>query len=181
MRIIGGRHGGRKLHVPSGRDIRPTSDKVRQAVFNALQSRGAIEEAVVLDAFCGTGALGLEALSQGASFCIFIDKAKSSLTLCRSNIASLEEEKRTQTFLLDSSKLKNKPDDVPPASLIFLDPPYNKELVSATLIALEKGAWLADEVFFVIETARTEEPDLSALQVLSEKIYGDTKVILARK
>ncbi len=89
MRIVAGQYGGRRLEVPKGRDIRPTSDKVRGAIFNALRSRGAVEEARVLDVFCGTGALGLEALSQGAAHCTFMDKARESLELAKRNAQNL--------------------------------------------------------------------------------------------
>lgn len=85
MKIVAGKYGGRRLLTPKNRDIRPTSDKVRGAIFNMLASRGALEGAVVLDAFCGTGALGLEALSRGAEHCMFIDKSRTSLALTREN------------------------------------------------------------------------------------------------
>ena len=99
MRIVAGRYGGRKLMVPKGRDIRPTSDKVRGAVFNMLDSRGAVQGALVLDAFCGTGALGFEALSRGARHCTFIDKNSESLKLCRANAQALGAEGECRFFL----------------------------------------------------------------------------------
>ena len=90
MRIVAGQWGGRRLIEPRGRDIRPTSDKVRGAVFNMLRGYGAVEGACVLDAFCGSGALGLEALSQGAHSCVFADKDRASLDLARRNVAQFD-------------------------------------------------------------------------------------------
>ncbi|MGB3213195.1 MAG: RsmD family RNA methyltransferase, partial [Alphaproteobacteria bacterium] len=89
MRIVSGKYGGRKIEVPKGDSIRPTSDKVRGAIFNILVSRGAVSGANVLDAFCGTGAMGLEALSRGADSCVFMDIHKPSLDVTRQNIMNL--------------------------------------------------------------------------------------------
>lgn len=105
MRIIGGSARGRQLKTPVGQDIRPTSDKVRLAIFNALFSRGGVVGKVVLDAFCGTGALGCEALSQGAAKAIFYDNSKTSLTLTKENIAALGFMDRAEFMLKDATKL----------------------------------------------------------------------------
>ena len=104
MRITGGEFSGRILEAPKGSDIRPTSDKVRLAVFNMLNSRGLVENAIVLDAFCGTGALGLEALSWGAAHAVFIDKNRTSLDLCKRNCAALKITDRADHILKDASK-----------------------------------------------------------------------------
>ena len=92
MRIVSGLYGGRKIQAPKGRMVRPTTDKVRGAVFNMLQSRGLVDDAVVLDAFCGTGGMGLEALSRGAHSCTFVDSARDSLVCVKENISSLGAE-----------------------------------------------------------------------------------------
>ncbi len=92
MRIVSGRHGGRRLQVPKNNKIRPTSDKIRGAIFNMLSAREAIDDAHVLDGFCGTGALGLEALSRGAAQALFIDTSKASLSLARENVSALKED-----------------------------------------------------------------------------------------
>lgn len=181
MRIVAGEFGGRILKTPKDSDIRPTSDKVRQAVFNMLHSRGAVEGANVLDAFCGTGALGLEALSQGAAFCTFIDVSKKSLLLCKENIDALGVGERCAGLVMDSTKLADKPKDIPQANLVFLDPPYNKDLVPRAIEALHLSFWLAEDAVLVIETAQKEDPDLQGLEVLQEKTYGDTRIILAHK
>lgn len=181
MRITSGIYGGRQLHLPKGKDIRPTSDKVRQAVFNMLESRGLINEASVIDAFCGTGALGLEALSRGASFCTFIDKNQTSLSLCEKNIALLDAQEKSRTLKADSSKLPIQLHDTPPASLIFLDPPYNKDLIPPTIETLNNHDWLAEKCHFLIETAKNETLSFEDnFELIIEKNYKDTKIILLK-
>ncbi len=179
MRITGGIHRSRKLETPKGDAVRPTSDKVRQAVFNMLNSRGVLNDAVVIDAFCGTGALGLEALSQGASHCTFFDKNKSSVTLCKSNVAALKEEDRSKIILQDATKLKERSEEIRPANLVFLDPPYHQDLISKAITSLKDNNWLSKECFFVIETAKDENFICEMVEIMNEKIYGDTKIILA--
>lgn len=179
MRITGGIHRSRKLETPKGDAVRPTSDKVRQAVFNMLNSRGVLQDAVVIDAFCGTGALGLEALSQGASHCTFFDKNKSSVQLCKSNVAALREEERSKIILQDATKLKQRSDNIKTASLVFLDPPYHQNLVQQSIKSLSENNWLDDDCFFVIETAKDEGVFCDNIENVNEKIYGDTKIILA--
>ncbi|MEM8833316.1 MAG: 16S rRNA (guanine(966)-N(2))-methyltransferase RsmD [Pseudomonadota bacterium] len=178
MRICAGIHGGRVLKTPQNNIIRPTSDKVRQAIFNALQSRGLVEDAIVLDAFCGTGALGLEALSQGASHAYFFDKNKNSYALCKENIVLLKEEDRTDLFLIDATKVKE--NSLEPANLIFLDPPYHKNLIPVTIDSLVQNNWISDDAFFVIETQKDEKIDLSNLDIVFEKEYGDTLIRFAQ-
>lgn len=111
MKISGGHLRGRSLKPPKGRDIRPTSDKVRQAIFNMLNARGGVAGARVLDAFCGSGALGLEALSQGADFCHFWDTSPASVALCRENVALLQLEECSKISLQDATKPSKKPQE----------------------------------------------------------------------
>lgn len=181
MRIVAGKYGGRRLSVPKGRDIRPTSDKVRGAIFNALRSRGAVDDALVLDAFSGSGALGLEALSQGAKHCIFIDKARESLSLTRQNVEGLGAADDSQLILKDASKIGQRPGHLSPVRLVFLDPPYAKGLVLLSLEALSEGDWLVDGAIIVVEAERSfNESFPASCEVLDEKIYGDTKVMFLR-
>ena len=179
MRITGGIHRSRKLETPKGDAVRPTSDKVRQAVFNMLNSRGVVQDAVVIDAFCGTGALGLEALSQGAAQCTFFDKDKNSIQLCKINISALGEEERSVVMFQDSTKLKQRPEAVAQVNLVFLDPPYNKNLLPLAIQSLLDNHWLSDDAFFVIETSKNEKFSSENVEIINEKIYGDTKIILA--
>ena len=176
MKIVGGKFGGRRLNTPKNNDIRPTSDKIRGAVFNMLQSRGALDNVRVLDAFCGTGALGLEALSRGASHCTFIDKARSSLDLTKENADMLNVMDDCAFTLKDASKMGNIADSY---DLIFLDPPYNKGLINITLEALIAGDWLAPKGWLICETEKNfNYTPIKDLTLDSEKTYGDTKIII---
>jgi len=181
MRIVGGQHRSRTLFTPKDNNVRPTSDKVRQAVFNILNSRGLVVDAVVIDAFCGTGALGLEALSQGARFTSFFDKSKSSLALCQKNINLLKVENQSHVVLKDVTKIGARADHIDPADLIFIDPPYHQDLVTSSIDALIQADWVTDNACFVIETAKDEDISCSSITVELEKTYGDTKVILATR
>ena len=180
MRIVGGEYRGRKLETPQNDDIRPTSDKVRQAVFNMLNARGVVIEAVVIDAFCGTGALGIEALSQGASHAVFFDKNRTSANLARGNIQSLGLENKTDIFRQDVINCKARPEQMLPAGLVFLDPPYQQELIPKAIENLKNKNWLASDVIFLMEMARNEEVISPLIEVTHEKIYGDTKVLLGQ-
>ncbi len=177
MKIIGGIFGGRRLNAPINNDIRPTSDKIRGAIFNMLQSRNAIDGANTLDAFCGTGALGLEALSRGASHCDFMDKAKSSLDLAKDNADLLGADNNAKFTIKDSSKITG----TNLYDLVFLDPPYNKGLIQITLDALingeclSNGAWIICESEYSFSCSPTEN-----ITIDNVKTYGDTKVTLLR-
>ncbi len=180
MKIVSGAYGGRKLNVPKGRNIRPTSDKIRGAVFNMLSSRGAVEDAHVLDAFCGTGALGLEALSRGSNSAIFWDKSRVSLSLAQSNAEMLGVES-ANFQIKDASKVGRKPDNIRACDLIFLDPPYNKDLLSPTLCSLEGGGWLSENAWILCESEHKHDlilPD--GFIVDHEKTYGETKITLLK-
>lgn len=168
MRISGGEFRGRILTAPKGQDVRPASDKVRQAVFNSLLSRIDLEDANVLDGFCGTGSYGLEALSRGAKFCTFIDKDTS---YCRKNVAALNVEAQSNIIQKDLLKLSEKPEDIPAANLLFLDPPYRKTLLLSSLEILKDTGWLCDNSLCVLECEK-ELP----LSMGEEKIYGDVKI-----
>lgn len=178
MRIVAGTHRGRILKTPAGADIRPTSDKVRQAVFNALHSRGAVTDAVVLDAFCGTGALGLEALSQGATQAIFTDISKASLDLANANANLLREDSNCTFLLKDAANPGPRPASVPAATLLFLDPPYRKNLLPLSLKALQENGWLAPECIVMAEAEKNDDLSLLPGNILTEKAYGDTKVVI---
>ena len=181
MRIVGGQFRGRTLTAfGNTNDIRPTSDKVRGAIFNMLDARGYVQGAYALDAFSGTGALGLEALSRGAQECLFWDKSPQSLKITKANIADLGLEEQAAAQVLDAQKCAKRLDPMPLRDLIFLDPPYNRGLVPLTIEALQMQNWIADEAVFVIETSKSESPDLPGLETLQEKFYGDTRVLIAR-
>ena len=113
MRIVAGTYGGRKLETPANNAVRPTSDKVRGAIFNALLSRIDIDDARVFDVFCGSGALGLEALSRGAAHCIFSDKSRQSLQLAQNNAKALGADHYATFQSLDATKLQSSIDSQP--------------------------------------------------------------------
>ncbi len=176
MKIISGKFGGRKLHPPQSNDIRPTSDKIRGAVFNMLASRDALAGACVLDAFCGTGALGLEALSRGACHCTFIDRLRSSLDLAKENAAMLKVTDICDFALKDASKMGG---STAPYNLIFLDPPYEKGLIPLTLETLKAGGFFAPDCWIVCESERGFScTPMDGFVIDNEKTYGDIKITL---
>lgn len=180
MRIVSGIYGGRILKSPKDGSIRPTSDKVRGAIFNALRARGGVEGAHVLDVFCGTGALGLEALSQGAASCLFVDSSRESLALARDNAETLQVE--AADFL--QKKAENLPQRMTSqnvAGFVFLDPPYGQGLLGPALQALAEGGWIDDETILVAELSRNEKLDLpDGFAMENDKIYGDTRILYLR-
>lgn len=178
MRIVSGRNRGRILESPANNLIRPTSDKVRLALFNALHSRGAVVDAVVLDAFCGTGALALEALSQGAAQAILIDQEKTSLELAKKNATLLKETGSCVFLHKDSTKISPKPEQQAPATLCFLDPPYRKDILPKALASLKDGGWLSKDCWIVAEMEK--EYSFEGFAAESEKIYGETKILIGR-
>ena len=179
MKIIAGRFGGRHLHVPKNRDIRPTSDKIRGAIFNMLEARNAIEGVRVLDMFCGTGALGLEALSRGAQYCCFVDKARTSLSLTEENAEMFGSDKECNFILKNSLSIRKRLKNEMPYHLIFLDPPYEKDLVSQALNVLVDGDWVAPHGWIVCETEKSWDYTSVEHYILDqEKTYGDTKITL---
>jgi 16S rRNA (guanine966-N2)-methyltransferase len=177
MRIAGGQWRNRTLKTPKT-GTRPTSDKVRQAIFNMLNARGAVVDAVVLDAFCGSGALGLEALSQGASSCVLWDKSPQAIRTTKENMADLQAA-QAACALQDAAKIGARPDAQQKFTLVFLDPPYDRGLIPQVMVALRAGDWVEEDCLFVLEMATHENPDLSGYTTEQKKIYGDTKVILA--
>lgn len=181
MRIVAGQFGGRRLLVPKGQDIRPTSDKVRGAVFNMLRGYGAVQDAHVLDAFCGTGALGLEALSQGALEVTFVDKSRESLALARQNAEAIGVQEVCAFLNKDAKDIGIRKEGVSPFDLVFMDPPYRKSLIPKCLEILVNQDWIRDGAIFVLEAEKEfRYGSFGGFELLKEKIYGDTRVILLR-
>lgn len=181
MRIVAGEYRGRRLLTPKGRDVRPTSDKVRGAIFNALQARGAIEGQRVLDVFCGTGALGLEALSRGAAHCTFVDADRATLALARENAENLGAQDRCRFMNADMTRSERLGASASPYGLVFLDPPYRKSLIDAALSGLARNGWLDDGALCVVESEKGFEPVVDgSFTVHDLKTYGDTQVLILR-
>src|SRR5262245_44341850 len=143
MRIVGGRLRGRALAAPKSNAVRPTADRLREALFNILVHAydDPVTDARVLDLFAGTGALGLEALSRGASFALFVDDGAEARALLRENVATLGLGGATRIFRRDATRLGDA-HPVEPFSLVFLDPPYGKGLAEQALAAARAGGWL---------------------------------------
>lgn len=178
MRIIGGAFRGRRLAAVGKGDaaahLRPTLDRTRESVFNIIESRyaQALQDAVVLDAFAGTGALGLEALSRGASHVTFIEHGRAALKLLHANIATCGAEAHTHIVARDVRRLGRAGT---PANLLFLDPPYGKGLGEEALQVLIKNGWLVPGALVVWEDSVTSMA-LSSLMPLDERRYGETVV-----
>ena len=173
--------GGRTLAAPADARVRPTSDKVRQAIFNILLHKDfgvALEGARVADLFAGTGALGIEAISHGAAFALFVDDAAESRALIRTNVEALGLTGVTKIWRRDATELgPMAAGSGGPFDLVFLDPPYRKNLVAPALAALRDGGWLAERALIVVETAADETlPPTDDFRPLDEREYGDTRV-----
>ncbi|MBS0124631.1 16S rRNA (guanine(966)-N(2))-methyltransferase RsmD [Thetidibacter halocola] len=181
MRIVAGEFRGRRLvevgKGDEGAHLRPTTDRVREALMGTLSGGrygDPFEGAHVLDLFAGTGALGLEALSRGASHVTFVDDGRIAQTLIRQNVAALQVTERVR--LLTRSALKLPPTD-DPAHLVFLDPPYGKGLGAKALASAEAGGWLASESLIVWEESAPQEPPPGFI-LIEHRSYGDTVVTL---
>lgn len=184
MRITGGNYGGRTLAAPRDDRVRPTSDKVRQAVFNILRHNDfgrkfSLLGVRVVDLFAGTGAMGFEALSHGASFCLFVDDSAESRALIRENVEGLGLTGTSKIWRRDATRLGPKaPGAGGPFGLAILDPPYRKNLLAPSLASLREGGWLEVNAIVVAELAADEAgllPD--TFTQLDERTYGDTKVL----
>ena len=183
MRIVGGKHKGARIFAPDDRRTRPTSDRVREAIFNILMhgiDGFTVENARVLDLFAGTGALGLEALSRGARFVQFVDDAAEARGIIRRNADQLGEIGRCKIWRRDASRLGPAAPQ-PPFDLVFADPPYGKGLADKTLAALAEGGWLSDSAVIVVEeSAKADVALATGLELLDTRTYGDTQVVIAR-
>src|SRR6058998_1048962 len=155
MRIVGGRLGGRTLASPRSQAIRPTADRLRESLFNILiHSYGdPIQGARVLDLFAGTGALGIEAVSRGAVFTLFVDNGAEARALLRNNVESLGLGGVTKVYRRDATNL-GPAHPMEPFSLVFLDPPYGKALAEQALASLRDGGWLTPGALLVVEEAK---------------------------
>ncbi|WP_027134610.1 16S rRNA (guanine(966)-N(2))-methyltransferase RsmD [Geminicoccus roseus] len=175
MRIIAGQHRGRRLEEFEGEGVRPTSDRAREALFSMLHSRQVLLDAVVLDLFCGTGALGLEALSRGAAHATFVDSSPDAVAITRKNVLACKEAGRSKVIRADATKLTAADR---PHGLVLLDPPYGKDLVRPTVERLMLGGWLDVGVLMVAEIGRKEDPpELEGFHVDDVRRYGAAKFV----
>ena len=184
MRIVGGDLKGRRLAPPKDRRVRPSTDRTREALFNVLAHADlggfSLQGARVLDLFAGTGALGLEALSRGAAFALFIDDAAASRALIRTNAEMLALLGQIKIYRRDAVKLGPKPASAgPPFDLVFADPPYGKGLGTRALAIALAGGWLAPGAIAVLEeAAEAEIGELAGFKLLDRRRYGDTQILI---
>jgi 16S rRNA (guanine966-N2)-methyltransferase len=184
VRIVGGSHRGRPLVAPEGDRVRPTSDRAREALFNILEhgrwaaAGSPVAGAHVLDAFAGTGALGLEALSRGAAQATFLEQSAAALAVLKANVAALGFGGRSTVLRADAAA---PPRAAAPASLVFLDPPYGQELGSAALKALAAGGWVAENAIVVLEVGAKEAfTPPAGFTIADERRYGAARLVLMR-
>ena len=185
MRIVSGEFRGKALATPGGQTTRPTSDRARQAIFNILEhaawSKG-VRDARVIDLFAGSGALGFEALSRGAAFCLFVETDEAARGAIRENVDAMGLFGRTRVHRRDATQLGQRPGaDGPAFDMAFLDPPYAKGLGETALAKLAEGGWLAAEATIVCERG-VEEPPLcvAGYEQLDARDYGAARVWFLR-
>jgi 16S rRNA (guanine966-N2)-methyltransferase len=185
MRVVAGRLRGRTIAAPPGQALRPTADRVRESVFNILAHGGfgaggasILEGARVLDAFAGTGAMGIEALSRGAAHATFIERDPSALAALRANLRALGETAHATVLGADGLAPPRAAEKV---SVAFLDPPYREGLGPQALAALAKSGWFEDGAIVTVEVAARE--DFAApegFEILDERRYGAARIVLLR-
>jgi len=180
VRIIAGTLRGRRLEAPPGEATRPTSDRARQALFDMLwhapwAGRGAIEGAHVLDAFAGTGALGLEALSRGAAHATFLETDRAALATLRRNVAACRAEGRAEIVAGDATRPPRAP---APCGLLFLDPPYGRGLAAPALAALDAAGWVAPGAILSVELGPEDALGDTRFAPLAERRHGKARLVL---
>lgn len=185
MRIVAGKHRGTALATPAAGSlaIRPTSDRLRESVFNILEHayENVFDGARVMDVFAGTGALGFEAMSRGAKTCLFVEEVAEARGLIRRNQEALGLMGTTRIFRRDATSMGSI-GPAEPYTLAFLDPPYRKGLAEKALASLLAGGWLASGALVVIEEVAKAEVALpDGLERRDQRLYGETQVIFARR
>lgn len=184
MRIVGGTLKGRAIAAPPGRDTRPTSDRAREAVFNILEHAAwspGVEGRRVLDLFAGSGGLGLEAMSRGAAFALFVETDAGARGAIRDNIEALGLFGTTRIHRRDATDLGVKPAGLAdPFDLVFLDPPYAKGLGDLALSKLRSGGWITDDALIVFECGADETLAAEGFEQLDARDYGAAKVLFLK-
>ena len=176
MRIISGDWRGRKLIAPKGEMTRPTADRTRETLFNMLASRiGSLNDLSVVDLFAGSGALGLEALSRGAGFCLFIEQEEAALKAIRANVQTFDA--RTRCDVRGGSVMSLGPAKQP-HDLILMDPPYHTGAGNVALERLIRLGWIGDATWVAIETAFNEDITSKSLAIAATRKVGRAKLTL---
>jgi len=185
MRIVSGRFKGRAIKTPEGRNTRPTSDRTRESMFNVLahaEWAPSLEGARVMDVFAGSGALGFEAISRGAVFCLFVETESSARGCIRDNAEAFQLFGITRIHRRSAVDLGAKPAGLgAPFSIVFMDPPYAYNLVPGALEQLIRGAWITPDALVIAETGSDEEaPVTPGWDLLDERTYGAARVSFLR-
>ncbi|MEM8920610.1 MAG: 16S rRNA (guanine(966)-N(2))-methyltransferase RsmD [Pseudomonadota bacterium] len=185
MRIVSGTLKGRSISTPDGKGTRPTSDRARESIFNVLAHADwapDLEDARVMDLFAGSGALGFEAISRGASFCLFVETEARARGVIRSNIDAFSLFGNTRIHRRSATDLGPKPAGVgAPFDLAFMDPPYGFDLVDPTLSQLLRGDWLAKNALIIAETGREDTPPSAEdFETLDTRDYGTARIHFLR-
>lgn len=184
LRVTGGARRGLKLDAPADDRIRPTADRTREAVFNLLAHRDGdgdpVRDAAVLDAFAGTGALAIEALSRGAARATLMDRDPTAIALTGRNLAKAGMTDRARPIVADATRPPAAPG--PGADLVFLDPPYGQGLVAPSLSALDRAGWIAPVALIVVESDRADAvPAPPGWTVDTDRSYGRARIQLWRR
>lgn len=183
MRIIAGKHRGRRIESPEGKDIRPTTSRTREAVFNILAHGTFGQEQSplygrVADIFCGSGAMGLEALSRGASHVTFVDKSRTAIEALEYNLEAFGELENVKLLRGDSSTL---PQMAEPFDALILDPPYHTGLAYGSLKTALSGGWLHENTVVTLELAWKEEVKVpQGYEILDERRYSNTRIVIMK-
>jgi len=182
MRVVGGRLRGRTLAAPKSQAVRPTADRLRESLFNILVHAFSdpVTGARVLDLFAGTGALGIEALSRGAAFALFVDQGAEARALLRENVAALGLGGVSKIFRRDATRL-GEAHPLEPFSLAFLDPPYGQGLAATALASARAGGWLTPGALVVVEeAAKAQFTAPEGFTELDRRRYDDTELVFLR-
>ncbi len=178
MRIVAGEFRGRQLAGPGRTDIRPTGDRVRESVFNIIAHNefADLAGARVLDLFAGTGALGLEAVSRGASMCLFVEQSATARAVIRNNVEALGLQGRTKIYRRDATII-GKAGTMAPFDMVFADPPYGQALGPRAAISAREGGWLKPGALLVLEEALNMAPDvIDGFELLDKRTIGETVI-----
>tara|TARA_B100001123_G_scaffold433402_1_gene558052 strand:+ start:990 stop:1541 length:552 start_codon:yes stop_codon:yes gene_type:complete len=179
MRIIAGQYKGKRLNVPEGGDIRPTSERARESLFNILEhglEADVLRDERVLDLCCGTGALGLEALSRGAVHATFVDNNQQAVGLTKKNIAALGAQSKSDVVLANAVQL---PAAKAPVALVLTDPPYHANLFAPMVESMKHSGWLRKGTILSMEQdKRNAMPEIAGLSLVKDRTYGKTRLCL---
>ncbi len=177
MRIIAGKHKGLRLASPADDRVRPTTDRVRESLFAIL---GDFHDAIVVDGFAGTGALGCEALSRGAAICYFFDRAHSSIRIVEENVERIGALQRAPIYKVSFDRGLELLEDDP--DLVFLDPPYGTDLAQSALAAMAESDRITAGAMAIVEQYSSDEPvQHAAFELEDERFFGDTRIRFLRR